>query len=390
MAEIPRENQRIAAMLREAAELLKAQDADPFRVGAYRRGADTIEDLEESVEQILRREGPQGLMELPNIGSGLTGTMREIVRSGRWSLLERLRGEVDPEQLFQTIPGVGPELAERIHDELHVDTLEALEVAAHDGCLAQVPGIGTKRSAGIRASLASMLGRRPRRSIDSASPSVDLLLAVDREYRRAAAAGELSTIAPRRFNPEGESWLPSSAAASRFTGTSFDSLEAEIAALDTLTGGIDWTTSDPLGLGGLLTDCHRLLELVVRGRSRDFGLLERLLDASVDSLGGIARRQPFDAVAEDRLAFRELGLAIGLAVLPRMLPVIEREAKALDPQGTLRARLEQLAEFGRLRDRIETFWRRPANRAGASWQEHRDINDVMLATSLVPDEFLSI
>ena len=60
----------------------------------------------------------------------------EMVTTGRWSQLERLQGAVQPEQLFQTLPGIGPELAARIHEALHVDTLEALELAAHDGSLA--------------------------------------------------------------------------------------------------------------------------------------------------------------------------------------------------------------------------------------------------------------
>jgi putative hydrolase len=134
--------------------------------------------------------------------------IRELLDTGRWSLLARLRGEVAPEALFQTIPGIGPDLAERIHDQLHVDTLEALEVALHDGRLEEVRGIGPRRAAGIRATLSSMLGQSPRRLVGSKRPPVDLLLEVDHRYREAAAAGELPTISPRRFNPEGQAWLP--------------------------------------------------------------------------------------------------------------------------------------------------------------------------------------
>ena len=125
-------------------------------------------------------------------------------------MLDRLRGAATPEQLFRSLPGVGPELARRIHDELEVDTLEALEVSAHDGRLEAVPGIGPRRAAGIRAALESRLGRRvrglpvPRET----QPGVDLLLDVDREYRRRAVTGDLPTIAPRRFNPHGHAWLP--------------------------------------------------------------------------------------------------------------------------------------------------------------------------------------
>ena len=123
--------------------------------------------------------------------------------------MERLRGSLDAEKVFQTIPGIGPELAKIIHDRLQIDSLEALETAAHDGRLEALPGIGRRRSDAVRHSLAQMLGRqRPDRTQASKAPSVEALLDVDREYRDKAQAGQLRTIAPRRFNPKGESWLP--------------------------------------------------------------------------------------------------------------------------------------------------------------------------------------
>src|SRR5690606_6325595 len=83
----------------------------------------------------------------------------EMLETGRWTQLERLRGSLDPEALFQTVPGIGPEFAQRIHDALGVDTLEALEVACHDGSLARVPGVGVRRNAAIRGALADILDR---------------------------------------------------------------------------------------------------------------------------------------------------------------------------------------------------------------------------------------
>jgi hypothetical protein len=73
-----------------------------------------------------------------------------------------------------------------------------------------VPGIGARRATAIRASLESMLGRIPRqaRAQSANRPGIEVLLDVDEEYRKKSAAGNLPTIAPRRFNPDGESWLP--------------------------------------------------------------------------------------------------------------------------------------------------------------------------------------
>jgi putative hydrolase len=202
-------NQRVAERLREAAELLEQQQANPFRVSAYRRAAQTVAGLDEDVAALLEREGIEGLDALPGIGSVLAQAIAQMVRTGRWAQLERLRGAVAPEQLFQSIPGFGPELARRIHEHLDVDTLEALELAAHDGRLEQVPGIGPRRAAMLRATLAGMLARtRSTRGRQAFEPGVDLLLDVDREYREKADRSALPRIAPRRFNPTGEAWLP--------------------------------------------------------------------------------------------------------------------------------------------------------------------------------------
>jgi protein-disulfide isomerase len=135
-----------------------------------------------------------------------------MLRTGRWSQLDRLRGTLDPERLFRTIPGVGGVLARRIHEGLDVDSLETLEVAAHDGRLAALPGLGPRRAAMIRAALSSMLGRarwqpaKHRHERRGEEPSVATLLDVDREYRREA--DRLPKIAPRRFNPQRRAWLP--------------------------------------------------------------------------------------------------------------------------------------------------------------------------------------
>jgi DNA polymerase (family X) len=202
-------NQLIGDRLDEAADLLEQQGANPFRIRAYREAARTVGRLAESLAEIHERAGLEGLEALPGIGPRIATAIAELLRTGRWSQLERLRGSLDAEQLFRTIPGVGPTLAQRLHEILRVDTLEALELAAHDGRLAAVPGISRRRAAALRAGLAQMLGRaRGRRREPMEEPPVEMLLEVDREYRAAAAAGRLPRIAPRRFNPTGEAWLP--------------------------------------------------------------------------------------------------------------------------------------------------------------------------------------
>lgn len=200
-------NETIAERLREAADLLEEQQANPFRVHAYRRAAQTIADLPDGIDSLFARAGMNGLEALPGIGPSLAAAIAEMVRTGRWAQLERLHGAAEPEKLFRAGPGIGSALARRLHDTLHVDTLAALETAAHDGRLESVPGIGRRRLAALRAALATML-QRTRRSPPSLEqePSVEILLDVDAEYR--AKADSLPKIAPKRFNPKGEAWLP--------------------------------------------------------------------------------------------------------------------------------------------------------------------------------------
>ncbi len=206
------DNQAIAERLREMAELLDAQGANPFRVSAYGKAGNAIAGLRRDVRDLFEKQGSAGLEAIPGVGKGIASAIVELLTTGRWIQLQRLRGTVDPCALFQTIPGVGKDLAERIHDVLAVDTLEALESAAHEGRLESVTGIGARRAAAISASLTSMLDRvrrRPRLTRPGQrEPSVQLLLKIDRMYRDRATAGKLPTIAPKRFNPDGKSWLP--------------------------------------------------------------------------------------------------------------------------------------------------------------------------------------
>ena len=203
-------NAMVAETLRDAAALLAHQNADQFRVSAYRNAAKTIEELPEDIAEVAAR-GADALDALPHIGKSIAGAIMQLTTTGRWAQLDRMRGKLDPEIAFQNIPGIGPTFARLIHECLHIDTLEALEAAAHDGRLDTVPGIGERRSKIIRQSLANILARR-RPIISSgnkaAPPPIEIIIDVDREYREKAKSGNLKRIAPKRFNPKGEAWLP--------------------------------------------------------------------------------------------------------------------------------------------------------------------------------------
>ncbi|WP_244748393.1 DNA-binding protein [Mesorhizobium sp. 131-3-5] len=203
------ENIGVAGKFRDFADLLDSQGADGFRARACRRAAEVVSRLERPVSEILAREGRDGLVALPAIGTGLAGAISEIVATGRWSQLERLRGEMEPEALFRSIPGIGPRYAHRLAEDGQLETLEDLENALHSGAL-HIKGIGHRRKEMLAAALAERLGRvRTTRAYQSHPlPPVSMLLEVDHMYREKAAAGALRKIAPKRFNPKGEAWLP--------------------------------------------------------------------------------------------------------------------------------------------------------------------------------------
>ena len=142
----------------------------------------------------------------------------------------------------------------------------------------------------------------------------------------------------------------------------------------------DWATDDPLGIGGLLVDAWRVQQLLQQGADIEPHLFERLLDAAHSGLAIYVRGGDLQLPARYRLAFRELGLAIGLHAVERM--------QAADPGQ--RAQLEGLAQYLPLAGDIEAFWLDPAQQRSATWIEHQDINTVMLATSLAPDGYLDL
>jgi DNA polymerase (family X) len=203
-------NAEIAVRLDEVGDTLEAQQANPYRVQAYRRAGMTVRHCERAIDEIVREEGIEGLRILPGIGESLSRTIYQLVISGRLPMLERLRGESDPVEVLASVPGIGKRLAERLYTDLGIDTLEELEAAAHDGRLIEIEGFGGKRIAGIRDSLASRLGRirKSASTVPAEEPSVGEILDVDREYRTGVDKDQLPKIAPRRFNPRHDAWLP--------------------------------------------------------------------------------------------------------------------------------------------------------------------------------------
>jgi hypothetical protein len=154
-----------------------------------------------------------------------------------------------------------------------------------------------------------------------------------------------------------------------------------------LSEAIDLRTADPLGLGGLLTDAFRIVQLAGEEALEDGWLLAGLLVAALDGLERYGRLGAWHEPAVRRLAFRELGLAIGLAA-GELLDHAMLAVSSRPEYASFRDRLEALKVFVPLGQAFESFWLDPAHRQTSAWADHRDINEVMLATRLVPSGYL--
>ena len=181
------------------------------------------------------------------------------------------------------------------------------------------------------------------------------------------------------------------ATAARVHGNSGSTdLHSEIADMADVCKGKNWGTDDPLGIGSLLSDAFRVAQLMVTKDLEEANLLETILESSLAGLDSFVRGDPLTYPAHYRLAFRELGLSIGVRAVGKIRELIEKESRPSRKKDSLRLLLKAFDKYTGLSGAIETFWREDKNRKAESWSAHRDIKGVMLATSLSPDGFLEL
>ena len=144
---------------RYVSRILGEQGSNRFRVQAFQHAATALRELSAPVSEIFANEGIVGLEKIPGVGETIARSIRDILLHGKLAMLQRLRGEHDPLALLQSVPGIGKVTAWKLYEDLGIESLEELETAAHDGRLEQFPGMGVKRIAGIRDTLAQRLGR---------------------------------------------------------------------------------------------------------------------------------------------------------------------------------------------------------------------------------------
>ncbi len=145
-------NREIAAVFDQVADLLEFQNANPFRVRAYRNGARKLKDLAEPLAKLVT-EGAD-LTQLEGIGKDLAVKIVTLAETGTLPMLEELKREV-PESVLPMlrVPGLGPKKAAVLHKELGVASLDMLRGACEAHQVRQLKGFGEKTEASILAGI---------------------------------------------------------------------------------------------------------------------------------------------------------------------------------------------------------------------------------------------
>ena len=177
------ENLEIAKVLSQMADLLEIQDANPFRVRAYRNAARLVDGHAMPMRKLVEEESD--LTELPGIGKEMASHIHELVETGGLSALEELAQKI-PRSLIDVIelPGVGPKKAKKLWQELGVETVDELEARAKAGEVAALDGFGEKSQQKILTGIEQFRQHRSRFKLVEA----DLLVTPLLEYLRDSPA----------------------------------------------------------------------------------------------------------------------------------------------------------------------------------------------------------
>ncbi len=140
---MPVHNEDIAVIFEEMADLLEIENANPFRVRAYRNAARTVRGLGRELSEMVA--AGEDLTRLPGIGKDLAAKIEEILATGHARALDKLHKQVPASlEALLKIPGLGPKRVKLLYQQLHIRTLKQLENAARQGRLQDLPGFGVK------------------------------------------------------------------------------------------------------------------------------------------------------------------------------------------------------------------------------------------------------
>ena len=183
-------NLEIASIFNQIADLLEIQSANPFRIRAYRRAGASLENLTDTIENLVRQGS---VREIPGIGEDLAKKIVEYIDTGKMKFFEDLRQEVPPGLVkLVAIPSVGPKTAKTIYDRFHVQSVEELEALCREGKLAGVPGFKKKTSDNILRGIEIYRRRKGNYLLGRTKPIADQICRfLEAHADRVAYAGSL-------------------------------------------------------------------------------------------------------------------------------------------------------------------------------------------------------
>lgn len=167
-------NLEVATVFYQIADMLEIKGENRYRVAAYRRAAETLENLKEGVEALWREGRLRGI---PGVGEAISAKIEELLTTGRLRFHERLKEEIPLGVVnLLAVPGVGPRTAKLLYERLGIDSLEGLEQAAQQGLLRGLPGLGERSQERILKGVASLRRRSSRIPLAIARPEAAELL----------------------------------------------------------------------------------------------------------------------------------------------------------------------------------------------------------------------
>jgi DNA polymerase (family 10) len=186
-------NQVIAQVFADIGDLLEIKGENKFKILAYRRAAETLREHNRELKAVWR-EGK--LRDIPGVGEAIADKIGELLETGRLGFYEKLKAEI-PAGLIEVmaVPDLGPKKAALFWHQLGIVSVPALEVAAREGKLRGLPGMGEKSEAKILAGIESLArratGRRPLGQAWNLAQDVLAFLREQPGVKQAEAAGSL-------------------------------------------------------------------------------------------------------------------------------------------------------------------------------------------------------
>jgi DNA polymerase (family 10) len=185
------DNAAIARVLREIADLLEIKDDNPFKIRAYRNGADIASNHPHDLASL----DEAGLREIPGIGKDLAARIREIATTGGAAFHQELIAEFPPTILdLLRLQGVGPKTVAVLYRELGVRTVDELEAAARGGRVRSLRGMGTKKESQILKALEERRQFAGRHLISESHEVAAALLAYLRAHARDAVIEPVGSL----------------------------------------------------------------------------------------------------------------------------------------------------------------------------------------------------